>query len=217
MIKSIHCLWQKPRKTYPGCCTSPLSPYKGVPPGGLRSSLIILISRRRSFCTTRIWTSQFLSHNLPDDWIHRRKEIQNSCLEITRVTVERGRSGNYTENKTGLYIDRVKIKLDCVKKIKLDRIKIKLDCINIKTGLCKTITGLSKTNTGLWLSWAIVALRTIRYFATDHYLAYFTAGRSRSCCNWRNLLRLVQLSISVRVLRKRHNRWISWPKILTKC
>ena len=133
------------------------------------SSLIILSSRRRSFWTTRIWTSQFLSNNLPDDWIHRRKEIQNGCLEITLVTVERGRSGNYTENKTGLYIDRVKIKLECVKKIKLDCIKIKLDCINIKTGLCKTITGLSKTNTGLWLSWAIVALRTIRvaWFATS--------------------------------------------------
>ena len=79
------------------------------------SSLIILISRRRSFWTTRIWTSQFLLNNLPDDWIHRRKEIQNGCREITRVTVERERSGNYTENKTGLCIDRVKIKLDCVK------------------------------------------------------------------------------------------------------
>ena len=38
--------------------------------------------------------------------------------KITRVTVERERSGNYTENKTGLCIDRVKIKLDCVKKNK---------------------------------------------------------------------------------------------------
>ena len=43
------------------------------------SSLIILISRRRSFWTTRTWTSQFLSNSLPDDWIHRRKEIQNGC------------------------------------------------------------------------------------------------------------------------------------------
>ena len=39
--------------------------------------------------------------------------------KITRVTVERERSGNYTENKTGL----------CK--------KIKLDCVKIKTGLCK--------------------------------------------------------------------------------
>ena len=43
------------------------------------SSLIILISRRRSFWTTRTWTSRFHSNNLPDDWIHRRKEIQNGC------------------------------------------------------------------------------------------------------------------------------------------
>ena len=59
-----------------------------------------------------------------------RKYIQNGCREITRVTVERKRSGNYTGNKTGLCIDRVKIKLDCVK-------KIKLDCVKIKNGLCK--------------------------------------------------------------------------------
>ena len=112
------------------------------------SSLIILIIRRRSFWTTRTWTSQFLSNSLPDDWIHRRKEIQNGCREIT---VERERSGNYTENITGLFIDRVKIRLDCVKK--------KMDSVKIKTGLCKTITVLSKSNTGLWPSWAIVSLQ----------------------------------------------------------
>ena len=36
MIKSIPCLRQKSRKTYPAGRTSPLSPYKGVPPPGIR-------------------------------------------------------------------------------------------------------------------------------------------------------------------------------------